>query len=640
MKKTITALLVLLAGAAHSQTLFSYGSNNVSKEEFLRAFNKNNTAATNTEKSYRDYLDLYTRFKLKVKAAYDAKLDTMPAQATELQNFRNQIVEGFMNDESSVQLLVDQAFTRSQQDLRIAHIYVPLNGADTATAYQKAMEAFNKIQAGADFGTIAETYSADPSVHTSKGDLGYITVFSLPYDFENIVYNTPVGKTSRPFRSRIAYHIFKIVAARPAVGRMKAAQILIGLMPNADAAEIEKRKIIADSVYNALLKGASFKEMVTRYSTDNIGFQSGGLLPEFGAGRYNGTFEDAAFGLTKDGEISRPVLTNFGYHIIQRVERLPVNTDSKNTAAMALLKQAVQTDKRIEVAKQLLAQRVMKTTGYKAAVFNEKLLLLYADSVYAGKKPVQSPAFNDKTVLFSFPGQKVAAADFGKYINSTKYSPELIRGKSTSALLQQYAETVAMEYYRKRLENYNKEFASQLKEFKDGNLLFEIMQRQVWDKAAADSTGLKQYYAAHKNKYWWEASADVILFTCSDSASAARAQAQFIKDPADWKMLAQNSDGTIQADSGRFELSQLPVSVNNSVKTGVVTAPVKNTTDNITSFVYPIKLYPERMQRNFEDARGFVINDYQSFLEDKWIATLKKQYPVKVNETVLQSCWK
>lgn len=640
MKKTIAALLLLIAGAAHSQTLFSYGSNSVSKEEFLRAFNKNNTAATNTEKAYRDYLDLYTRFKLKVKAAYDAKLDTLPAQAVELQNFRGQIVEGFMNDESSVQLLVDEAFTRSQQDLRIAHIYIPFNGADTAAAYQKAMEAFNKIQAGADFSAVAEAYSADPSVHSTKGDLGYMTVFTLPYEFETVVYNTPVGKTARPYRSRIAYHIFKTIAARPALGRMKAAQILIGLMPNADAGETEKKKIVADSVYNALLKGASFKEMVTRYSTDNVGFQSGGLLPEFGAGRYSEAFENTAFGLAKDGDISRPVLTSFGYHIIQRVERIPVNADKKNTAAMALLKQAVQADKRIEVAKQLLAQRVMKTAGYKTAVFNEKQLQLYADSIYAGKKPAQSPAFNDKTLLFSFPQQKVTAADFGKYINSAKYSPELMRGKSTNALLQQYAETVAMEYYRNRLENYNKEFASQLKEFKDGNLLFEIMQRQVWDKAAADSAGLKKYYTANKDKYWWEASADVILFTCSDSASAARAKALFVKDPADWKMLAENSDGRVQADSGRFELSQLPVSVSNTVKTGVATEPVKNSTDNITSFVYPIKIYRDRMPRNFEDARGFVINDYQAFLEDKWIATLKKQYPVKINAQVLESCWK
>ena len=285
-----------------------------------------------------------------------------------------------------------------------------------------------------------------------------------------------------------------------------------------------RRKLLPILCTMRLMHGASFKDMVAQYSTDNISFQSGGLLPEFGTGRYSEAFEAAAFGLAKDGEVSKPVLTGFGYHILQRVEHVPVNKDKTNAAAMALLKQSVQADKRIGVAKQMLAQKVMKTAGFKNAAYVNQALQLYADSVYAGKQPKQTPVMNNKTPLFSFPQQTVTAGDFAKYINSIKNTPELLRGKSTPQLVQQYAETVAMEYYRNHLEAYNKEFASQLKEFKDGNLLFEIMQRKVWDKAAADSVGLKNYYNNNKNKYWWEASADAILFTCSDSASAAKAK--------------------------------------------------------------------------------------------------------------------
>lgn len=640
MKQTIAALLLFIACNVQSQTVFTYGSKQVSKEEFLRAFNKNNTAGTNSEKAFRDYLELYTRFKLKVQAAYDAKLDTLPAQATELQNFRSQIVEGFMNDESSVQLLTDEAFERSQKDLRVSHIYIPFTGGDTLAAYQKAMEAWNKIQSGASFEQTAITYSADPSAGVSKGDLGYITAFTLPYEFESLVYNTPVGKISKPYRSKIAYHIFKTTAVRPAAGRMKAAQILIGLMPNSGSPEIEKKKLLADSIYTALENGASFKDMVAKYSTDNISYQAGGIMPEFGTGRYSENFENAAFTLAKDGDISKPVQTAFGFHIIQRIERIPANTDKSNATAMAQLKQAVQADKRILVAKELLAKKVMKTTGYKPGIFKEKELAVYADSVYAGKKPLQLPVMNDKTVLFSFPEQKTAAADFAKYINSLKATPDLLRGRSTPQLVEQFAENIAMEYYRKRLELYNKEFAAQLQEFKDGNLLFEIMQRQVWDKAAADSSGLKNYYSSHKDKYWWEPSADVILFTSSDSVSAIKAKESFTKKPGDWKTLLQNADGTLQADSGRFEISQLPVSVSNHLQAGFISDPVKSSTDNIHTFAYIVKVYNERAPRNFEDARGFVINDYQSFLENKWIEQLKKKYPVKVNELVLQSCWK
>ncbi len=640
MKQTFAALLLFMACHVQSQTIFTYGPKQVSKEEFLRAFNKNNTSGNNTEKAFRDYLELYTRFKLKVQAAYDAKLDTLAGQATELQNFRSQIIEGFMNDESSVQILVDEAFQRSQKDLRVAHIYIPFIGGDTLAAYNKAMEAWNKIQSGASFEQTAIAYSADPSVGVSKGDLGYITAFTLPYEFETIAYNTPVGKTAKPYRSRIAYHIFKTMAERPAAGRMKAAQILIGFMPNAAGADIEKKKTLADSIYTALKNGAAFSDLVAKYSTDNISYQAGGTMPEFGTGRYSEDFENAAFALAKDGDISQPVQTAYGFHIIQRLERIPVNADKANASAMSQLKQAVQADKRIQVAKQMLARKAMKAAGYKTGVYKEKDLSLYADSVYAGKKTPQLPSMNDKTLLFSFPQQKITASDFAKYINSSKATPDLLRGRSTPQLLEQYAETVAMEYYRNRLEQFNKEFASQLQEFKDGNLLFEIMQRQVWDKAAADSFGLKTYYNNNKNKYWWEPSADVILFTSSDSASAVKAKSSFTKNTADWKTMVQNSDGTLQADSGRFEISQLPVSVSGHMQAGFVSDPVKSGTDNITTFAHVVKVYTDRAPRSFEDARGFVINDYQNFLEDKWIDALKKKYPLKVNEPVLQSCWK
>jgi peptidyl-prolyl cis-trans isomerase SurA len=641
MKQTITALFLLVVCSIQSQTLFTYGKKNVSKEEFLRAYNKNNNGTNNNEKAYREYLELYIRFKLKVQAAYDTKLDTLSNQALELKNFRDQITDGFMNDESIVQFLMDEAFQRSQKDIRISHIYIPFTGTDTASAYKKIMEAYDKLQQPrADFATIAETYSEDPSVHTSKGDIGFITSFILPYELETLAYNTPAGKVSKPYKSKSAYHIFKNTAERPAAGRMKAAQILLAFKPGADSNEKIRIKNLADSLYDALQKGAPFKDLVAKYSNDNISYQTGGLLPEFGVGKYSADFENAAFSLTKDGDISKPILTSYGYHILQRVERVPVNTDKNKADALAQIKLAVQSDNRIQLSKQSLAQKMIKTGGYKKAVYPEKQLWVYMDSVYNDKKAPQLPLMNDKTLLFSFPKQKVLVSDFAKYITSIKSSPELVQGKIMPQLLQQYTQTVATEYYRNNIEMFNKEFAYQLKEFKDGNLLFEVMQRQVWDKAATDSVGLKNYYSNNKNKYWWETSADVILFTCSDSLSAVKARNDFIKAPANWRTLVQNADGAVQADSGRFELTQLPVTVNSNIKTGYVSEPVKTSTDNITTFVYIMNVYKERSPRNFNDAKGFIINDYQSFLEDKWIESLKKKYPVNVNQTVLQSCWK
>ncbi|HEY4148159.1 MAG TPA: peptidylprolyl isomerase, partial [Chitinophagaceae bacterium] len=298
MKQTLTVLLVLATMGIQSQTLFTYGKNSVSKEEFLRAYNKNpSTANANTEKAYRDYLDLYIRFKLKVAAGYEARLDTLHTQTAELQNFRGQIAESFMNDENSLKYLVDEAFRRSQQDLRLSYIYIPFKDDDTSGALKKARDAWQQLKGGADFGTVAETFSADPAVHSTKGDMGYITVFTLPYDLETLAYNTPKGAFSAPFRNKSAYIILKTTDVRPAAGRLQAKQILLAFKPGADDAEKQRMARLADSIYTALRGGASFTEMVNKYSNDNISYHAEGLMPEFGVGRYSADFESAVFAL-------------------------------------------------------------------------------------------------------------------------------------------------------------------------------------------------------------------------------------------------------------------------------------------------------------------------------------------------------
>jgi len=203
-------------------------------------------------------------------------------------------------------------------------------------------------------------------------------------------------------------------------------------------------------------------------------------------------------------------------------------------------------------------------------------------------------------------------------------------------LLKTYVSIAALENYKNRLQNFNTDFNYQLQEFKDGNMLFEIMEREVWSKASADSLGLRQYYDAHKASYMWSASADAVLFSCSNATVAKDAAAK-ISSGKNWKALATENSSQIQADSGRYELSQIPTIDRTNFQPGLVTGPVVNSGDGTAVFSMIIKLYPDNQQRSFEDARGLVINDYQNFLEKKWIDVLKKKYPVKINEKVLQS---
>jgi peptidyl-prolyl cis-trans isomerase SurA len=253
-------------------------------------------------------------------------------------------------------------------------------------------------------------------------------------------------------------------------------------------------------------------------------------------------------------------------------------------------------------------------------------------------KPLSTlKGIDNKTVLFSFSKNNIAVSDWLNYVKRANNVPSLSNGKTKKEIFEQYLQTTALEYYRNHLEEYNKDFAYQLNEFKEGNMLFEIMERKVWNKASADSNGLKSYFEANKNKYWWDESADAIVFTCSNENAANNVKKKIQNDISGWRKLLDASDGSSQADSGRFLLTQLPIPDQKKFGDAQFTSFVSNQPDNTITFAYIVKVYNERSPRNFNEARGLATNDYQIYLEDKWIGELKKQYPVKVNEDVFKS---
>ncbi|HLY71079.1 MAG TPA: peptidylprolyl isomerase [Puia sp.] len=635
-----SVITLFIASGLDAQTLFTYGKNSVSKQEFLKAFKKNNNEKSNSEKSYRNYLELYIRFKLKVQAAYDMKLDTLRTQQTELQNFRNQVADSYINDNASMNKLVNEAFERSQKDIHLAHIFIatPKNAtpADTLKAFQKANTAYAELKNGKKFGEIAAKYSDDTTAKQNHGDIGYITVFTLPYDLENLAYTTASGKFSKIFRSHAGYHIFKNLGDRKAIGKIRTAQILFVFPPNASDAVKSDIKQRADSVYNLLKNGANFGELAKKYSGDNLSYQTNGELAEFGVGKYEKTFEDAAFALKKDGDITEPVLTTLGYHIIKRLRANPLSATA-NKPTMDGLKQLVLADPRVNVSKKILLQKILAETNLKRAAVDENSLWIITDSALRNKTIQSLNGIDNKTLLFSFPKKNILVADWLGYVKTARNIPAISSGKTYKEVYEQYLETTVFEYYRNHLEDFNKDFAFQLNEFKEGNMLFEIMQRKIWNLASLDSIGLKNYFEANKNKYWWDASADAVVFTCNNETAASRVKNKLQNNIDGWKKLLDASDGSTQADSGRFLLTQLPIPEQKGFNEKQFTSFVVNQPDNTVTFAYIIKVYSERSPRNFSEARGLATNDYQNYLEDRWVEELKNKYTVNIEEAVFKS---
>ncbi len=645
MKKIF--LLFAFAGftnAVLAQTLFTYGNAAVDKAEFIRAYNKNKTPVDDKEKALREYLDLYVKFKLKVKAAMDLKLDTLPQLQYDAQSFRSQIQESYLNNEKAVNELMSEAFIRSQKDLRVLHFFVAVEANAIADDTLKAFKAINTFYAGLAAGkTDYDNLNAASVVKVKQSDLGFITAFSLPYEYENIIYGLKMNEPSKPYRTKNGWHLFKLFDQRKAVGKWKIAQILFSIPPDASAeAKIGYQKK-ADSVYQLLQKGEDFGKLARWFSDDKVTYGNNGEMAEFGSGKFEPAFENEVFKLTTDKEISKPFLTAYGYHIIKRLSQSPVATDKNDAAYQFELKQKVQQDSRIGFAKDLFVKEIMRQVNLKkTAAVSDADMSRYADSVITNANAQTGNAaiypIANKTI-YTYAKTKLTGKDWLDFVRNYKANGELYQGESNFALADKFVTTAVMDYYKKNLEDFNADFRYQMDEFKDGNVLFEIMERNIWGKASADVNELQKYYDLNKNKYLWDASADVVIFNCSAKNFADSARADVLKGK-DWKNIVEQLNNNVLADSGRFELVQLPVTIDTKTPQGYVSEIVISPVDGNTSFIKVIKHYQSNLQRSFDEAKGLVINDYQNILEEKWIAELKNKYPVKINEAVFQSMLK
>lgn len=633
MKKIcLLTAMGLIFMAAQSQTLITFGKNMVSKAEFLRAYNKNKTVVADKEKAIRDYVELYTNFKLKVKAAQEMRLDTSEQLKSDLENFRHQVEENYMNDENTVKALIDEAFERSQSDLHVIRYSVPMNvytdPEDTVRQYKALQDVYNSLKAGnTDYAHLTQS----PDVKFS--DMGYITAFSLPYLYENIVYKLKPGETSSMYRSKKAWNIFKVIDKRKSAGRWKVAQILFTFPPEADEQSKALAKKMADSVYALLKGGADFSAVARTYSEDKLTYMSGGEMPEFGTGKYDLAFEKKVLQLQNDGDISEPFATSFGMHIIKRLSFKPTPSNKSDDTFMFDLKQKVTQDDRMKIAKDKFAADIIAKIGFKtSAAIKQADILKYADSAFNNLEADLTAFPISKKPLITLTKGKINGEEWLAYFREYKNNGDLYKGETTLQLWEKYKSVAAVDFYRKHLEEYNTEFANQLLEFREGNMLFEVMEKQVWSKAASDSVGLKSHYEANKAKYTWAASADVLIMN-GVSEQLCLETIDSLKAGKEWKELVNVKLGELQGDSGRYELSQI---------NGVATAPpgsfsaINKNPDGSASFIKYYRFYEDGQQRSFDDARGIVINDYQMVLEKKWIEELKSKYPVKVNEVLLK----
>lgn len=631
---------ICLSGlSGNAQTLFTYGSHAVDKDEFLRVYQKNNNQQNldYSEKSLNEYLNLYSLFRMKVQEAEDMGMDTTQAVLSELNNYRDQLAKTYLIDKDVTRKLVDEAYERMKKDLHVAHILIAVRpNQDSLPAKAKADSLYNLlVQNKADFATLARQFSDDKSTADKGGDVGYITALQVVYPFENAAYNTPVGQVSGPFRTQFGYHILKVEGSRPDIGRVQVAQILIASPEyKGEAGKQEAKKKLAE-VEARLKAGAGFEDLVASYSDDHFSKNNKGILEPFGVGKMTPEYEQAAFALKNPGDISAPVTTEYGYHILKLIKKIPLQPlDSIRDE----ITRKVENDSRAAIAKDAYLEKVKKEYHFKEYPENVKAMLDVVTKDTA--KAFKADKFSSLThTLFEIGDKKYTQIGFLRYAESlTRGNLIGRRGSVLEDLYGMYKNKSLQDMQQEDLERSNPEFRNLIAEYKNGIMLFDLMDKKVWSKATTDTLGLNKYYEAHKSEYQWQPSFEGTVYLSLNETDLARVR-EYLSQGMEVQAAFDKVDNgnhkiAISQNTGRFELSKFPLKPSDFSE-GKPTRIFRNE-DKSSGFVFVNKLHPGVEPKTMEEARGFVVADYQDHLEQEWNSNLKAKYPVSVNEKVFK----
>ncbi len=643
----------LMAQLSDTSVLFTVGDWPIATEEFRYVYHKNNVHDSdyNRRESILSYLELYKKFKLKVKAAMDAGYDTTKAFRREIRTYEELLLRPYFFDDSAMAQLMQQTYDNLQWELRASHILISVppsaSPKDTLAAYRKMLQIRKEVLAGVPFDSLAVKYSDDPSTPYNHGDLGWFTVFQMVYPFEAAAYRLKKGEVSMPVRTQFGYHLIKLTDRRPYRGDMEVSHILLRIRSNDDSATVARKRRQADSLYALAVKGkVPFEELARLHSEDPSSAPRGGRLPRFNSFStfMPEAFRDAAFALKKDGDISPPVRTQYGFHIIKRIRHYPL--PPYETVKPFLRRRIEQDPARRAIPEQVSLKKVKQTLGFREHPRAKRILAqgrFLDTTVLKTERSLPRPRHLNKR-LFSLTrsGTTYRVRDFVKWLRAGS-----IRLQDDSLLAYQIRKqykAFVRDVLRKEMKQYliahRPEHRYLLKEYREGMLLFNIMEDSVWQRALQDSAGLARFYERHKQRYRHQGKWKAIIYECHDLGVCDDVEEQLRNGHAvsQTEVIRYNSNGPkITYTKGAFDSAENEALARALAMMKPHTPLPYAARIDVNGIVYLV-LVQERIPPGvepFANVRGRVMADYQDELEKEWIARLRRRYPIHVNEKAL-----
>jgi peptidyl-prolyl cis-trans isomerase SurA len=645
MKKNIFTLFVVLLISTNfysqkkKDILMTIDDKQVLVSEFKRVFNKNlNLVQEEEQKSVDGYLNLFIDYKLKVTEAKAQGLHETELYIKEFEKYQDQLSRNYMFDDRVTDELVREAYDRSLEEVNADHILVmiELNALpkDTLIAYNKIKTIWEKaIKNDQPFDSLVKKYSEEPAAKEHLGKLGYFSAFSMVYDFENAAFNTPVGEISDIVRTEFGYHIIKVNDRRKKKHKINVSHIMI--FENDKEREYEPEKRI-NELYAMIQQGESFEGIARQFSEDRNTAINGGKIKTFGVGDLRAPlFEEAAYSLKEIGEVSKPIKSSFGWHIVRLNKIYPIPTFEEERK---VIESKVNAGARAKIVTKAANEKIKNEYGYQEGIsYMPYMYEFVSDSILKKKWEYVQVPNNENKMLFRIGDNKVTYDDFAQFIaDKQKFSRKY--DNKEILLIDYYKEfynKTLKDYFKQRLEEENEEYASVLDEYRNGLLIFDVMDKNIWSVAKNDSIGLQKFFEKTKGDYVWKKRIEGDIYTSTTKSNAVMIQKLLEKGTESKDIRKQLNNGNqvnVIVNSGNYEIDRREVPKNFEEKIGI--SKVYEVEDSFV--VMNVKNIIPSTEKDLEMVKGLVLSKYQNYLEEKWMNDLRKKHIVIINERVLK----
>ena len=626
---------ISLVQAQTQDVLFTIDDEQVYASDFIRVYNKNlDLVKDESQKDIDGYLKLFINYKLKLKEAKRLELDKKTSYLREFESYKKQLAANYLTDNKVTDALIKEAHNRLKTEVNASHVLVRIEPSaspkDTLIAYNQILKLRDRV--------LNEGYKAvQKEVHNGKTifaeDLGYFSAFKMVYPFENAAFNTNVGEVSQPFRTRFGYHVVNVFNKREARGEVSVAHIMI----KTDKKDVKESETKINEIYKRIQQGEAFDALAKQLSEDKSTSSKGGMLNPFSSGEISASeFEEVAFGLENIDDVSKPFKTQFGWHIVKLKAK-------KGIASFEEMKQQLETKIKRDSRSKVINDSRIKGLKERYTITENTTDLNYFKEIvsqdYFNNSWSLPLKFEAEKTFFKIQERILTYNDFGEFLikNQRNYYNKITEiANVVDSAYESFLENELQKYQEDNLIIENIDYAQIVGEYRDGLLLFDLMETEIWNVAKNDSVALENYYSTHESSYFFPERINAVVAS-SVKKNIVKKIAKLMEKDVDIEGMKNlvNTKGQVNVSfsSGEMDKKHQALPEDFSFKIGVSKIYKHNDAFLVANVS---KVLPKR-PKTFEEAKGLVTSDYQIFKEENWLKELQDKYLVKVNPEVLKS---